>query len=604
MDFKSKADKTIEYFKKNGFKKTADKIKYKIFNFIKNRKEYIENENNYRLWIENNEPNESQLEEQRKKIFEYAPKISIVVPMYNTKEIFLKELVLSVMEQTYQNWELCLADGSPKKLEYIDNYVSQSEKIKYKYLNENMGISGNTNCAIEMSTGDYIALLDHDDILPKFSLYEIVKAINKDKDAEFIYTDEDKIFEGKRNGPHFKSDFAPDTLMSYNYICHFSILKRNLMERIGYLNKEFDGSQDYDLIFRATENANRIIHIPKILYHWRMNEDSVALNSSAKPYAYEAAKRAIKAHLERIGEDAEVEDSECLGIYNLNYKIKGSPKVSIIIPNKDNKKFLSKCIKSIFAKTNYGNIEIIIVENNSNTKGIRYYKKIQSDCSIKVIEHNQKQFNYSELNNYGISKCSGEYVVLLNNDIKIISNNWIEKMLGICQRKDVGIVGTKLLYKNRNIQHAGIVFGNKYVAWHVNAGSNLNDSGYMARNNIIQNYSAVTGAMMMISKKDYNSVGGMDEEFPIAYNDVDLCFKIREKHKVVVMNPLILAYHYESRTRDYDDKSEEKKNRLREEGIRFMDKWNRFYEKTDPYFNPNFRQDIAKMVVRKDRVNI
>ena len=276
-------------------------------------------------------------------------KISVIVPMYNTKERYLRELIDSLIKQTYSNWELCLADGSDEKNEYVEKLITQDKRIKYKFLNENKGISENSNEAIKLATGEYLALLDHDDILPAFSLYEIVKVINKNREAEFIYTDEDKILENKENrlGPHFKQDFAPDTLMSYNYICHFSIFKKELVEKLGGFRKEFDGSQDYDLIFRATEQANQIVHIPKVLYHWRMNENSVALSSDAKPYAYEAAKRVIAAHLKRIGVKGKVEDSSILGIYKVKYEVQGNPKVSIIIPNKDYIGTLKVCLKSL-----------------------------------------------------------------------------------------------------------------------------------------------------------------------------------------------------------------------------------------------------------------
>lgn len=607
MNLRFQINRFFEFYRKNGILKTIKKIftkmKNKIFYSSKQRKFDKEENENYKLWIKNNEPNEEELEKQRNYKFEYEPKISVIVPMYNTKEKYLKELIDSLIDQTYKNWELCLADGSDQKKEYVEALVKQDDRIKYVFLNENKGISENSNEALKLATGDYIALLDHDDILPIFSLYEIVKVINENKDAEFIYTDEDKLLEEKekRIGPHFKQDYAPDTLMSYNYICHFSIFKRNLMDRLGGFRKEFDGSQDYDLIFRATEQANKIIHIPKILYHWRMNIDSVALSSDAKPYAYEAAKRVIASHLERIGVKAKVEDAPILGIYKITYEVIGKPKVSIIILNKDHKKDLERCINSIIKNSTYSNYEIIIVENNSETKEIfKYYKEIEKNEKIKIINYEEKGFNYSKLNNSGVEKASGDYIVLLNNDTKIITPNWIETMLGNCQRKDVGIVGAKLLYGNSKVQHAGVVLGLTGVAGHVNLGLDTNEPGYMARNIISQNYSSVTGAMMMISKQDYREVGGLDENFPVAYNDVDLCLKIRNKNKVIVMNPFIQAYHFESKTRGYEI-SEEKIKRLEEDSNRLKNKWKEVFEKEDPYFSPNFRHDTGIMRVREDK---
>lgn len=608
MNVRFQINRAIEFYKKNGFFKTIKKILSKIRNRIFTSSKQIkldkqENEN-YKIWIKNNEPDDKEIEEQRNYKFEYEPKISIIVPMYNTKEKYLKELIDSIINQTYKNWELCLSDGSDEKKDYVERLVNVDERIKYKFLNANKGISENSNEALKLATGDYIALLDHDDILPAFSLFEVVKTINTDKEAEFIYTDEDKLLEEKENrmGPHFKQDYAPDTFMSYNYICHFSIFKKNLMERIGGFRKEFDGSQDYDIIFRATEQANRIIHIPKILYHWRINENSVALSAEAKPYAYEAAKKAIKAHLNRIGLKANVEDTRIIGLYKVNYEIVGTPKVSIIILNKDHKKDLKRCIDSILEKTTYKNYEIIIVENNSKTKEIfKYYKELEKNEKIKIVEYKEQGFNYSRLNNFGVKNATGDYIVLLNNDTEIITKDWIETMVGNCQRKDVGIVGAKLLYENDTVQHVGVVLGLTGVAGHVNLGIGADEIGYMGRNIITQNYSAVTGAMLMISKEDYERIGGLDEEFPVAYNDVDLCLKIRKLGKVVVMNPFVEAYHYESKTRGYEI-TEEKKRRLEEDTKRLKNKWKDVFEKEDPYFNINFRHDIPAMRIRTDRV--
>lgn len=594
----------IEFYKKNGIKNTLKKIYKKLFTPFDQKRLNKEENDNYQLWIKNNEPSEKELCEQKKYKFEYEPKISIIVPMYNTKEKYLIELLDSVISQTYTNWELCLADGSPKKLEYVDTLIRQDEKIKYKFLNGNKGISENSNEALKLATGDYIALLDHDDILPPFSLYEIVKTINEDKEAEFIYTDEDKLMEEKENrvAPHFKPDFAPDTLMSYNYICHFSIFKRSLMDKLKGFNKEFDGSQDYDLILRAVEQANRVIHIPKILYHWRMNIDSVALASSSKLYAYIAAKKAISAHLNRMGVNAKIEDEKILGIYEVKYEVIGSPKISIIIPNMDHKNDLKRCVDSIVQKTTYENYEIVIIENNSKTKQIfKYYEELSKNPKIKIVYYKEKRFNYSKLNNFGVKNSSGEYIVLLNNDTKIITEDWIEIMLGHCQRKDVGIVGTKLLYPNSKIQHMGVVLGLTGVAGHVNLGLNEKNPGYMSRNMITQNYSAVTGAMLMVSRKDYQTVGGLDEELPVAYNDVDFCLKIRKLNKLVVLNPHVKAFHYESKTRGYEINNEKIK-RLENDSIKLKDKWKEVFEKEDPYFSPNFRHDTCIMKVNPNKI--
>ncbi|MCI8362374.1 MAG: glycosyltransferase [Clostridia bacterium] len=604
MNFRLKFSVLIEFYKKNGIKNTINKILKKLSAPSGQKRLQKEENKNYKLWIKNNEPNKEELEKQREYKFEYEPKISIIVPMYNTKEKYLEELLESIIGQTYSNWELCIADGSPEQLEYVKRLVNQDKRIKYKFLNGNRGIAENSNEALKLATGDYIALLDHDDILPIFCLYEVVKVINEDKEAEFIYTDEDKLWEKKENrvSPHFKQDFAPDTLMSYNYICHFSIFKKGLMDKLKGFNKEFDGSQDYDLILRATEQANRIVHIPKILYHWRMNVDSVALASNTKTYAYDAAKKAILQHLERMGTKAKVEDSKTLGMYKVEYEVENEPKISIIIPNMDHKRDLKRCIRSILQKSTYKNYEIIIVENNSKTKEIfKYYDKLKENSKIKILEYKEKEFNYSKINNFGVKNSKGQYIVLLNNDTKIITQNWMELMLGNCQRKDVGIVGAKLLYPNGKIQHMGIVLGVTGVAGHVNLGLDSKVSGYMGRNTITQNYNAVTGAMLMISREDYFAVNGLDENMPVSYNDVDLCLKIRQLGKVVVVNSLVKAYHYESKTRGYEI-SKEKIKRLEEDSKKLKNKWKDVFEKEDQYFSPNLRHDTCIIKINPEKV--
>ena len=582
-------------------KKIMLKIYKKIFKYTPQEKFDLEENENYQKWIEKYEPKYDELEKQRETTFEYMPKISIVVPMYNTPEKYFKELLESITEQTYENWELCLADGSPEKAEYLEDLIQPlGDKIKYKLLSENKGISGNSNEALKLATGDFIALLDHDDIIPKFALYEIVKTINENPDVDFIYTDEDKILEEneKRISPHFKQDYAIDTLRSYNYICHFSIFKKELMDKLGGFNSEFDGSQDYDLILRATEQAKHIVHIPKILYNWRISSTSVASGAAAKPYAYEAAKRAILASIERHGiHGAKVEDSRIIGLYKVTYPVKGEPKISIIIPNKDHKKDLKRCIKSIL-KSTYKNYEIIIVENNSKEKNIfKYYKKLEKNPNIKIEKCEMSIFNYSKLNNYGASKANGEYFVFLNNDTKIITNNWLETIISNCQREEIGAIGAKLIYKNKRIQHAGVVLNLTGTAGHVNWNEKENNPGYFGRIMIQQNVSAVTGALLGVSKKNFDQVNGFDETFPIAYNDVDFCLKIQDIGKLITYNPYIEAYHYESQSRGYED-TEEKQKRLKKEENKLKKKWKKYFDVTDKYYSPNIRTDVPNMRIK------
>lgn len=450
--------KGFKYIKKNGFKS----LYKKILKHYGQKKIQANISNDYKLWIKNNEPNTDELEKQKKKKFKFSPKISIVVPMYNTPEIFFIDMVNSLKNQTYNNFELCLADGSKDKAEYIDNVIKDDDRIKYKLLERNGGISYNSNEALKMATGEYIILLDHDDILPEFCLYEIVKCINENIDVDLIYTDEDIIIEGKgRINPHFKPDFSPDTLRSYNYICHLVAFKKSIIEKVGYFDPNMDGSQDYDLVLRITENTNNIVHIPKILYHWRSHINSTSGNSDSKNYVLDAGKRALENHLQRLNLKGKVNILDTYGRYQIDYDIVNNPKVSILIPNKDNISDLKKCLDSIITKSTYTNYEIIIIENNSeDKKTFDYYNEIEKKYSnIKVIKYTESGFNYSRINNFGAKYADGEYLLLLNNDTSIITLDWIEKMLGICQRNDVGIVGAKLLYKDNTVQHAGVVIG-------------------------------------------------------------------------------------------------------------------------------------------------
>lgn len=559
----------------------------------------------YQIWINKNEPNEEELEKQKNTKFEINPKISIIIPMYNTPEKFFEELIDGLIEQTYPNWELCLADGSPEKNEKLEKIYKKDERIKYKFIGENKGISGNTNAALELATGDYIALLDHDDLLPKFSLYEIVKCINKNPDVDFIYTDEDKFEElgGKRYDPYFKSDFAPDTLRANNFICHFSIFKKELMNELGGFRSEFDGAQDYDIILRMSEKAKKIIHIPKILYHWRVHALSTAKSGgTAKPYAYEAGIKAVQAHIDRIGLKGEVVSGNTLGTYKVNYEIKGNPKVSIIIPNKDYVSTLKVCLKSIAKLTTYENYEIIVVENNSEEqKTFDYYDEINGKDKIKVVKYPEKGFNYSKIINYGVANSDGEYIIQLNNDTELITQNWIEEMLGFAQREDVGAVGAELFYPDKSIQHAGIIIGIGGVAGHVFRNIPHGMHGYFSKDAMIQNMSAVTAACMMAPRKMYEAVGNMDEKFEVAFNDVDFCLKIREQGKLIVYNPYVQFIHYESKSRGFED-TLEKQKRFQGEIERFQKRWKKILKDGDPYYNINLRLDNDQCAIKPEKV--
>lgn len=563
-------------------------FKYSFYKLVvTDSKEYQEEK--YSKWIYNNRLTEKEKENQRNKKFPYSPLISIITPLFNTPKEFFEDYIKSIQNQTYSNWEICLVDASDKPLEYIKEIIKNENRIKYKKLDENKGISLNSNEAIKMTNGEFIALIDHDDIIAENALFEVIEYINKYPNTDFIYSDEDKFKNNleDRYFPFFKPDFSPDFLRSTNYICHLSVIKKDLLDEVGWFRKEFDGAQDYDLILRVTEKAKKIVHIPKVLYHWRVHDFSTSQNIEKKMYAIEAGKRAIEEHCHRIGLPIiSVEEETPLGLYRVRYKLKGNPLVSIIIPNKDSISYLKRAINSIL-KSTYLNYEIIIVENNSkNKKTFKYYDIIQKNSKIKVIEYKEKGFNFSKLNNLAAKYAKGEYILLLNNDIKVINNDWLEEMLSICQRDDVGIVGAKLLYKDKTIQHAGVIIGMGGIAGHVNRTIPSKSPGYYGRAKVINNYSAVTAACLMTKKDLYDKVEGLDENLEVAFNDVDYCMKIRSIDKLVVYTPYAKLYHYESKTRGYED-TPEKKRRFNREINFFKRKWSKELKDGDPYFNIN-----------------
>lgn len=529
---------------------------------------------------------------QKNALFTKKIKFSILVPLYNTPITFLKEMIDSVIDQTYQDWELCLADGSDSShseaQRICEHYADKNPRIKYQKLIHNGGISENTNKCAEMATGDYVALLDHDDMLHPSALFEVMRAI-EEQSADFIYTDENTFKNHPSDAycPHFKPDFSPDTLRSYNYICHLSVFQRELLDTVGYFRSECDGSQDYDMVLRLTEKAKKIVHIPKILYYWRAHDASVALDVSAKSYVLDAAKKALAGHLRRVGLTGVVEDSLVPSTYKIKYSIVNDPLVSILIPNKDNIDDLGKCLQSIFYNTSYNNYEIVVIENNSQSQiTFDYYEKIKIDKRVKVINWLQ-DFNFSAINDFGAGNCCGEYLLFLNNDTEVISPDWIQEMLMFAQRSDIGAVGAKLYYPDDTVQHAGVILGIGGVGGHSHKYFNRRDSGYMMRLSIAQNLSAVTAACMMMPRRVFDEVGGFDDRFKVAFNDVDLCMRIRKAGYLIVFTPYSELYHYESKTRGYED-TDEKKKRFQNEIFLFKELWDDELNKGDPYYNPNF----------------
>ncbi len=580
---KSILDKSVQYFKSYGLKSFVIKVKNKL-------KEKKVPYDEWRLMVM---PKAEELERQRNEKLETMPKFSIVVPLYRTNENFLKEMIESVQAQTYANWELCLADGSGEGYDLekiVAGFSAADSRVKYKNLKDNLGIAGNTNAALDMAEGDYIVLLDHDDLLTPDALYECALAVNNNENCEVIYSDEDKVDEAGKHysEPHFKPDFNIDLLRNVNYICHLFVVKREIVTGINGFKSEYDGAQDYDFIFRCIEKAKKVVHIPKVLYHWRISGASTAMDPESKLYAFKAGARAITDHCSRMGLKVHVLEGLVPGYYRTVFELKDRPKVSVIIPNKDHTEDLAKCLNSLFEVSHYENIEVIVVENNSTDQvTFQYYEDIQKKYDkVRVVYWEGKGFNFSAINNFGAGFATGEYLLLLNNDVEIINSDCIDELLAYGQREDVGIVGARLLYEDNTIQHAGVVVGFGGIAGHTFVGMHRDEKCYFLRSMCAQDYSAVTAACMLVKKSVFDEVGGLNENLAVAFNDIDFCLKVREAGKLVVYNPYAELYHYESKSRGLED-SPEKIERFNKEIETFKTNWKHILEAGDPFYNPN-----------------
>ena len=539
---------------------------------------------------------------------EAGPKISIVVPLYNTPLNFLEELLDSVVNQTYRNWELCCVDAGQDTAvgQHVQARAKADPRIRYQKLTENEGIAGNTNHGFELATGDYIALLDHDDILHPCALWYTAQAI-VEQGADFVYTDE-ATFEGKVENVvlyHFKPDFMLDNLRSNNYICHLTTFSKVLMEQAGGGERaEYNGSQDYDLFLRLTEKARKIAHIPHALYYWRSSPNSTASDISAKTYCIDAGIAALKAHYARCG--VAVDDVTLIpgtpGYYKTDYTMAHPGRVSILIPTCDHIRDLETCVESIYARTTYPDFEILLIENNSKEEQtFRSYERMQKEHpdTLKVLTWQGKGFNYSALNNFGARYATGEYLLLLNNDTEVITPGWLEEMVMYAQQKRVGCVGAKLLYPDDTIQHAGVGFGIGGVAGHLHKYFPATSDGYMGRLNYVQDVYGDTAACLLIRKEIYDEVHGLDESYAVAFNDVDFCVRVREAGYTNVFTPFAQLYHYESKSRGMED-NPEKQKRFQGEVLRFQARWGDLLAKGDPCTNPNFdiqREDFSLKIL-------
>jgi GT2 family glycosyltransferase len=558
----------------------------------------------YGCWIAANEPGTDELDRQRRARFPRQPLISIAVPVHNTPAPFLRDMLESVFSQTYANWELCLADGGsrePSVRQILEAAAASEPRVKVRFLPANEGIAGNSNAALALATGHFVALLDHDDTLAPFALFEVVRAVNDNPDADFLYSDEDCITsDGRRRlGHHFKPDWSPDTLRSHNYICHLSVFRRELLQKIGGFRTGFEGAQDYDLVLRATEQARQIIHVPKILYHWRRHAGSTSVAIMNKPYAHDSGRKALEEHLRRSGAGGTVVDGRFTCNYQVFYPLPRLPLVSILIPSRDEHKTLAKCLASV-SQSNYCNYEVLLVENHSTRpETFRYYEQLAQQPNIRLLTWTAP-FNYAAVNNLAAAHARGEVLLFLNNDVQVINPDWLERLLEHALRPEVGAVGAKLYYPNDTIQHAGIVLGLGGAAGHTHLGHPRQSPGYGSRLVAIQNCSAVTGACLMTRKQLFDEVQGFDERFVLAYNDIDLCLKFSKRGYVIIWTPFAELYHHESKTRGYED-TLQKRQRLAKEMDLFQMKWGHVLVAGDPYYNPNLTLDHGHFGLRAGR---
>jgi O-antigen biosynthesis protein len=556
----------------------------------------------YQQWFHNHWPNQTTLDGQRHdaQTFAYRPLISIIVPTYNTDSQYLQEAIKSVQEQTYDNWELCVADDASTDAsvrEIIEDYAQKDSRIKYIFREKNGHISQASNSALDLAGGEFVGLLDHDDVLWPNALYENVKRLNDNKKLDFLYSDEDKLSEsGKRHeDPYFKPDWSPEQLRCHNYITHFAVIRRRLVQKVGGFRKGVEGAQDWDLFLRVTRETNNICHIPTILYSWRKAPTSTALRADAKDYAWKVQEKVLEDDLKARQEQGEVQTTAVLGLWNIAYQTKGTPLVSIIIPTKDQYKLIKQCLHSIFEKTLYKNFEVVIVDTGSSDQRVWQLYGEYADKNTRVVKWT-KDFNFSAVCNLGAKHAKGDYFLFLNNDTEVISPNWIEGLLGYAHMDHVGAVGCKLLYPNLAIQHAGITLGMgglpgvPAVAGHVFAGwhNEVQESMKVMLADVVRDSTAVTAACVMIARKKFEAVEGFDETYKIAFNDVDFCLKLRDKGYFNVYLGYVQLFHHESVSLGKHHERKRDTDLFKKEHVRIHKKWGSRIFAEDPFYNPNF----------------
>ncbi|MFB5375967.1 glycosyltransferase family 2 protein [Enterococcus faecalis] len=591
-----KAKKGFKYMAKNGISHTIQRAKI----------EKLRNQASYPNWLARNEVLDIEAMTQEIATFHYQPKISIAMPVYNVEEKWLRLCIDSILNQVYTNWELCMADDAstdPNVKKILTEYQQLDERIRVVFREQNGHISEATNSALAIATGEFVALLDNDDELAINAFYEVVKVLNENPELDLIYSDEDKIdMDGNRSDPAFKPDWSPDLLLGTNYISHLGVYRRSILEEIGGFRKGYEGSQDYDLVLRFTEKTTkeRITHIPKVLYYWRMLPTSTAVDQGSKGYAFEAGLRAVQDALVRRGINGHATHGAANGLYDVYYDIESEKLVSIIIPTKNGYKDVQRCVSSIIEKTTYQNYEIIMADNGStDPKMHELYAEFEQQLPGRFfVESIDIPFNFSTINNRAAKKAHGEYLLFLNNDTEVITENWLTLMVSFAQQERIGCVGAKLLYPNNTVQHAGVILGLGGVAGHGHYGYPHGDLGYFGWLAINVNYSAVTAACLLMKKADFDAVGGFEEAFTVAFNDVDLCLKVQALGRDNVWLHEAELYHFESQTRGYDDKGKKKK-RFEQEKVMMEEKWGPLIE-NDPFYNPNLTRDIPNFSLRID----
>lgn len=573
------------------------RLRRKIFH---SQQTTVSSPSDYQKLIEENSFSPSDLRRlrQEQESFDYKPLVSILMPVYNVPEVWLRKAIKSVQAQIYPKWELCVVDDAstaPHIRAVLQEFAQEDSRVRVHFRPHNGGIVKASNACLKMARGAYVGLLDNDDELAPEALYQVVKSLQAAR-HDLIYSDEDKLeLDGGRSEPFFKPDFDPELLLANNYLCHFSVMRRKIVEEVGGFREGTDGSQDYDLFLRFTDKKRQIHHIPRVLYHWRKIPGSAAASIDAKPYALEAAKKALTDALRRRGIRGEVTDGLWKGSYRVRREIEGEPLISIIIPFRDQVEVLKNCLDSIFAKTSWQNYEILLVNNASELLQTREYIREIEHCPRVRLLHYNAPFNYSAINNFASLRAAGEYLLLLNNDTEVIEPDWIQNMLEHAQRPEVGAVGAKLLYPDDTIQHAGVIVGIGGAANHAFGRSHRDEHGYFGLLKVTRQYSAVTGACMMMRKKVFDEMDGLDEEnLAVSFNDVDFCLRLGEKGYQVIFTPYALLYHHESLSRGHNVSfNEEYYLRRRHQGI---------FQGGDPHYNPNLsreRLDFSLKVLDK-----